>query len=425
MDRLTKLTPTTPHSQWLWRADTQKLLALFNADGATTRCVGGCVRDTLLGCADAETEIDMATTLSPDEGLARLSKAKYRWLKTGFAYGTITAMLPAGDGWRGYEITTLRRDVASDGRHAQVQQTDDWAVDAARRDFTINALYADADGTLADPTGVGFADLAARRVRFIGDAGARVAEDYLRVLRYFRFHFALSPAQPMAGDIMAICAAAHAGVQGLSPERKHVELMCILQGDNADKALAQLGQARLLLAILGIAAINHKRLARVVAATSAKMRAKMRDGPMVRLAAMLNIEDVKPVAQALRLSKKQSAALAAALAPPQWHNLEDLRTALYFEGAEAIAQQALLRAASGGDADLRDLCAQAQAQAAAYMRPVFPLTGAMMKAVGMAEGPAMGAMYKELEKWWVAKNFPNQAALEKALATAFEKALAA
>ena len=405
MDKATKLTPNTPHSQWLWRNDTQQLLTLLNEGEATTRCVGGCVRDTLLGLADADTEIDMATQLQPDAVIARLRDAKIRWLKTGFDYGTITAMLPHGDGWCGYEITTLRRDVESDGRHARVEQTDDWGVDAARRDFSINALYADGDGTLYDPTGLAFADVAARCVRFIGDAAQRVDEDYLRVLRYFRFHFSLSPQMPMTDNNLAICAAAYAGVKSLSPERRHVELMRILQGEYADKALAQLAKIGLISAILNIETINVSRLKSLI-------NNNPNTPPIIRLAALLDGENVEPVARALRLSKKQTALLAASLSAPQWHSMADLPAALYREGAEIVAHQALLLAASGGDAAL---CAAVQTQATDYVRPIFPLTGAMMKEAGMAAGPQMGVMHKKLEDWWIANNFPNKIVIESEL----------
>ncbi len=398
-----KLAHAHPHSQWLWREDTQGLLAVLNADAGVTRCVGGCVRDTLLGLADGDTEVDMATTLSPDDVLACLQAAKIRWLKTGFQYGTVTAMLPQGEGWRAYEITTLRQDVATDGRRAEIEQTGDWAIDAARRDLTMNALYADADGTLHDPTGQGLADLSARRVQFIGDAAERIGEDYLRVLRYFRFHFALTPSRPMDADALAACAAAKHGVDELSPERKRVEIMRILRGSHSATALAKLDAIGLLPAVLGVAAVNHVRLQKVMRVSAE---------PMLRLTALLTGDDLSLVAKALRLSKKQTARIGAALATPKWHNASDLPPALYYDGAEAVADQAVMQSGDGGDLGLCDL---ARTQAADYQRPHFPLTGAMMQEAGLAAGPDMGVMHKTLEDWWVAASFPDTAAVEAEL----------
>ncbi|MGB1550517.1 MAG: CCA tRNA nucleotidyltransferase, partial [Parvibaculales bacterium] len=162
------------HSGWLKRKQTQLLLQVLNEGDATTRCVGGCVRDTLMGVANADTEVDMATDLPPKEVMARLKKAKIKCVPTGIKHGTVSAILYEGEKALVYEITTLRVDMTTDGRHAEVAFTDDWHGDAARRDFTINALYADADGTLHDPTEQGIADINAKRVRFIGNAQARI-----------------------------------------------------------------------------------------------------------------------------------------------------------------------------------------------------------------------------------------------------------
>lgn len=402
---MTRLGPDHAHSQWLWREDTQYLLSILNDATAVTRCVGGCVRDALLGLADAETETDMATTLSPDEVLDRLRAAKLRWLKTGFQYGTVTAMLPddTGAGWRGYEITTLRRDVETDGRHALVAATDDWAVDASRRDLTINALYVDADGTLHDPSGLGLDDVAARRVRFLGDPSQRIEEDYLRVLRYVRFHYALTPSAAMDTQAVAACAAAANGVAGLSPERRHVELMQILRGPHAAEALAQIDGLGLAEAVLGVATLDHARLQAMLGVSA---------DPMLRLASLLQPAQSEAVSTALRLSKKQAARLNAALTQPDWASAADLPAALYYHGAQIVADQALMHMAAGGAADL---CQFALARAADYQRPEFPLTGAMMKQAGMQAGPEMGAMHAAVESWWVAAGFPDAAAVEAEL----------
>ena len=205
-------------------ADT-KSVGFAEQNNAVTRCVGGCVRDTLLGRAQAETEVDMATTLAPQNVMARLAEADIKTVPTGLKHGTVTAILPRGESHALFEITTLRRDVETDGRHAKVQYTDDWAQDAARRDFTINALYADADGQIYDPNGQGLADIGARRLRFIGAAAQRISEDHLRVLRFFRFHFTLAADKPMDAKAYAACCAAAEALQALSGERKQAELL--------------------------------------------------------------------------------------------------------------------------------------------------------------------------------------------------------
>jgi poly(A) polymerase len=214
---------------WLVRPQTVALLDLLNGDGALTRAVGGCVRDTLLGQATGETEVDLATSLTPDAVSARLEAADIRVVPTGLAHGTVSAIMPGGEGQAMvYEITTLRQDVETDGRHAQIAFSDSWESDAARRDLTINALYCDGDGTVHDPNGQGLADIEARHIRFIGPADQRIAEDYLRVLRFFRFHFTLAPEASLDGAARQACQAAAGHMHTLSGERKQSEILKIL-----------------------------------------------------------------------------------------------------------------------------------------------------------------------------------------------------
>ena len=240
------------YSGWLERRQTQHLLQVLNGDGAITRCVGGCVRDALMGLANADTEVDMATDLPPEEVMARLKKAKIKCVPTGIKHGTVSAILYEGDSALVYEITTLRVDIKTDGRHAEVAFTEDWRGDAARRDFTINALYADADGLLHDPTAQGIDDIKAKRVRFIGDAPARIEEDYLRVLRYFRFHFRLTPNAALDDDALDACRGAAVPLRGLSGERKQQEMLKIMALPDADKAAKALQHAELLRPVLGV-----------------------------------------------------------------------------------------------------------------------------------------------------------------------------
>jgi poly(A) polymerase len=397
------------YSGWLTLPQTQQILTLLNGDGATTRCVGGCVRDALMGLATAETEVDMATDLPPETVMARLKKAGIKTVPTGIKHGTVSAILYEGDAALVYEITTLRVDVTTDGRHAEIAFTEDWQGDAARRDFTINALYADADGTLYDPTGHGLADIKARHVRFIGDAAARIEEDYLRVLRYFRFHFRLTPEADMQPDALAACRAAAVGLRGLSGERKQQEMLKIMSLPDAAKAARALHKADLWRAIIGVEPVEFDMLAALV---------PLSDDPLLRLMSLLpNSAAAQSMAAALRLSNKQKMRLAKALEMPL--DVAHLPAALYFDGAQAVADRALLAladlGAAGADDAAQDKLHAAVVAARAYEKPKFPLTGAMMQKAGLADGPAMGTMSQTLERWWVAEGFPNAAAVEAEL----------
>ena len=390
------------YSGWLERRQTQHLLQVLNGDGAITRCVGGCVRDALMGLANADTEVDMATDLPPEGVMARLKKAKIKCVPTGIKHGTVSAILYEGDSALVYEITTLRVDIKTDGRHAEVAFTEDWRGDAARRDFTINALYADADGLLHDPTAQGIDDIKAKRVRFIGDAPARIEEDYLRVLRYFRFHFRLTPNAALDDDALDACRGAAVPLRGLSGERKQQEMLKIMALPDADKAAKALQHAELLRPVLGVEPIAFAPLSAML---------ELSHDPLLRLMALLPSADAAQVlATTLRLSKKQTMRLIKAMQMPL--DLTALAKVLYFDGAQAVADRALLARATGETDPRLD---EALALAAAYQRPKFPLTGAMMQKAGMADGPEMGQMAFALEQWWVAEGFPDIAAVEAEL----------
>ena len=390
------------YSGWLERRQTQHLLQVLNGDGAITRCVGGCVRDALMGLANADTEVDMATDLPPEEVMARLKKAKIKCVPTGIKHGTVSAILYEGDSALVYEITTLRVDIKTDGRHAEVAFTEDWQGDAARRDFTINALYADADGLLHDPTAQGIDDIKAKRVRFIGDAPARIEEDYLRVLRYFRFHFRLTPNAALDDDALDACRGAAVPLRGLSGERKQQEMLKIMALPDSDKAAKALQHAELLRPVLGVEPIAFAPLSAML---------ELSHDPLLRLMALLPSADAARVlATTLRLSKKQTMRLIKAMQMPL--DLTALAKVLYFDGAQVVADRALLARATGETDPRLD---EALALAAAYQRPKFPLTGAMMQKAGMADGPEMGQMAFALEQWWVAEGFPDIAAVEAEL----------
>jgi len=230
-------------ASWLNETDTRAVMAALEADGGKARFVGGSVRNALLG--EPVLDIDIATNETPERASALLSAKGIKVVPTGIAHGTVTAVTPT----RHFEITTLRVDVKSHGRHADVAFTEDWQADAERRDFTMNALYCDADGTVHDPLGEGRADLKARRVRFIGDAKARIREDYLRILRFFRIHAWYGAGEPDAVGLRA-CADLREGLRQLSGERVRDELLKIAAADDAGLAFRQMAAAGILSIVL-------------------------------------------------------------------------------------------------------------------------------------------------------------------------------
>lgn len=229
-------------ADWMSAAPTRTLMAALSSGGISARFVGGCVRDAILGLKPAD--IDIATPEEPQTVIHRLQAAKLKAVPTGIDHGTVTAVVPPSV----FQITTLRRDVSTDGRHAVVSFGTDWAEDARRRDFTINALYADADGQLYDFVG-GRADLAAGIVRFIGTPAERVAEDYLRVLRFFRFHARFARGAPDTASLAA-CSAAAGRLDRLSGERIRDELLKILALPNVAEALALMQESGILASLL-------------------------------------------------------------------------------------------------------------------------------------------------------------------------------
>ena len=340
------------------------------------RIVGGAVRDHLAGRAVAD--IDLATPDPPDAVIARLRAAGLKAVPTGLAHGTITAV----SHHRGFEITTLRRDVLTDGRHAIVAFTDDWRADAARRDFTINALSMTPTGTVFDYFG-GAADLAAGRVRFVGDPAARIAEDYLRILRFFRFHARYGSGTPDPAATAAI-AAAVPGLACLSAERIWSELKRILAAPDPIPAITLMATLGVLPAILP-EGTNIARLADLCAREAPP-------DPLLRLAALLT-GDPTALAARLRLSLAERDTLLALQTGPVPADTADdatLRRALADERPDILIARSWL---AGRAPPLR-------ARLAATPRPIFPLHGRDLTTI--AAGPAMGALLRDLRAWWLA-----------------------
>lgn len=344
------------------------------------RLVGGSVRDAVAGLPIAD--IDLATPRVPEDVIATLRAAGLTVVPTGLAHGTVTAVV---DG-RPVEITTLRRDVATDGRHATIAFTTDWREDAARRDFTINAMNMDAEGNVWDWFG-GRDDLARGVVRFVGDPATRIAEDYLRALRFFRFHARYGRGAPDAAALAAIRAAVP-GLAILSAERVWSELKRILAAPDPREAVRLMAETGVLAAVLP-EAVARQRLDALVAAGAPA-------DPLLRLAALCPGADFERLAERLKLSGAEAATLASLAEPAPEGDERVWRAALAARGPEALIGAAWLAEAEGrpGDWPAR------RAWLAATPRPVFPLRGADVLAEGVAPGPRVGAILAALERRW-------------------------
>ncbi len=346
------------------------------------RLVGGCVRDTLAGVPVGD--IDVATPQTPEQVMAALAAAGLRGVPTGMVHGTITAL----SGGQSFEITTLRRDVETDGRHAMVAWTDDWRADAARRDFTINAMSMDRDGTVFDYFN-GREDLAAKRVRFVGEPGLRVAEDRLRVLRFFRFFARFGGAEPDAAAMAAIRAAA-GDLGALSAERVWGELRRLLAGPRAAATLGMMRDAGVLAGWLP-EAVAVDRLAALEAA----------GGPpdaLLRLACVAP-DAGEALAERLKLSGVERERLLGLAAVPALSPADDAaarRRALADWPADWLTGRTWIGGGFGAawDALRADLAGTAV--------PVFPLEGRDALALGLAPGPAVGVALRAVQTWWLA-----------------------
>ncbi len=397
---------------WFTEAGVRSVLAAIAAVGGEARFVGGVVRDALLGRAAGD--VDLAVNLQPDRVTAALTAAGIKVVPTGVEHGTVTAVA----GRKGYEITTLRYDVATDGRRATVAFTDDWQADAARRDFTFNALYVDADGALYDYFR-GRDDLAAGRVRFIGEAEARIREDVLRILRFFRFYAWFGRGEAEAEGLKACRALAHLLPQ-LSVERVWNEIGKLLRAPDPVPAW-RLMLANGIVAPLVPEAADVERLARVVDVErggggenpspnpSLKGRGIQADGgdALVRLAALLPADaDVADrVARRLHMANREGERLKVlAVLPGRLRGALDrtaLRRTLYAQGAAAVGEALFLAAADGAGVDF----VAALDVVAAWENPVLPIQGGDIVSLGVPPGPRVGDILRAVEAWWMAGDF--------------------
>jgi poly(A) polymerase len=379
-----------PPVEWTRREDLARLVEALGP--GNLRWVGGAVRDTLLG--KAVKDIDAATPLTPDEVIARLDAANIRSVPTGIDHGTVTAPLPGGP----VEITTLRKDVSTDGRHATVAFSDDWREDAARRDFTINALYADPVTLKLFDWFEGLADLDERLVRFIGDPRERIREDHLRILRYYRFQARFG--YTLDEDAERACAELAPTLKGLSRERVGWELQHLLATENPTGTVQRMYQQGVLGVVLP--ETGDREIVAFERLVEAERTAALPPSPIRRLAALLPPEPkaAEQVAARLRLSSAQKKRLAhaadRALPPGDPHAL-----AYRLDREEAI--------------DRLLLAGQDPAPVIDWAIPRLPLKGGEIVAKGIAAGPEVARILQAVEARWIAEGFPDRARVETLL----------
>lgn len=389
-----------PPVDWLDDPRTVAVMDVLEAEGGSdcARFVGGCVRNSLIGrTAD---DIDIATCLTPDRVVAAARAAGLKPVPTGIEHGTVTVVSSK----RPYEVTTLRRDVETDGRRAVVAFTQDWAEDAARRDFRLNALYADRTGAIFDPTGQGVEDARAGRIVFVGDAETRIREDALRILRFFRFFAHFGRGAPDAAGLEA-CARLSALIEGLSAERVSTELLKLLAAPDPRPAMRAMAGAGVLARVLpGHAGLS---LFEAMCAIS--------DDPALRLSALLpaDAEAVRAAAAGLRLSNALRDRLVAAVddgTVAASVTAQAARAAVYRLGGRTVSDRLMRRQAAGA---APSELAVARAVATDWTAPRLPVGGREAAALGLAPGPETGRLLKAFEDDWIAADFPADGHAER------------
>jgi poly(A) polymerase len=381
-----------PKASWQTRSGMPRLLRVLGAAEGLTRFVGGCVRDTLLGLE--VNDVDLATRIPPDQVIARLEADRIKAVPTGIAHGTVTAVVSG----RPVEVTTLRRDVATDGRRATIAYTEDWREDAARRDFTINALSADPARRIFDYFG-GVEDLEARRVRFIGDPLTRIAEDHLRILRFFRFHARFGAGDPDPAAIEA-CEARANDLMALSRERVADEMLKLLALPDPAPTVAVMIDHGIFRPVLP----EIESAGALTALIEAERQAGIAPEAVRRLAALLpgDGDVAASIAARLRLSKRQAKRLVAAAG----RELDEPEVLAYEIGAAEAVDRLLL--AGRIDVDLEALQDRP--------RPRLPISGGDLIAMGLTPGPVVAATMQAVEREWARSGFPADKSEVRALA---------
>ena len=385
---------------WMSAPETRAVMDALTKEGGGARFVGGCVRNTLLG--ESVEDIDIATTHRPEEVIRLLEAAGLKAVPTGIDHGTVTAV----SNGKPHEVTTLRKDVETDGRRAVVAFTDDWTEDAQRRDFTMNALYLDVEGNLYDPVG-GMADAKVRRVRFIGDPRARIREDYLRILRLFRFHAWYGTGEPDREGLKA-AADLRKGLRKLSGERVQKELLKLLSAENPVPALRTMAAAGVLAEVLP-EAVHIGRLAKLAAIETGQL---FTCDPVLRLGALLDSsEAAADVAGRLRMSNADRERLIAMHADQSkivcYLSAREVRRTLYRIGRRTFEDRVMLAWADDPKETNAVQWRALLAMAASWRKPKFQLTGEEVMAAGVPKGEEVGRVMREVEEWWVDSDFTD------------------
>ena len=396
------MTETLGQRPWMTTPATVAVLDALEAAGGPdcARFVGGCVRNALLG--RPIDDIDIATTLTPDQVIRALGAARLKAVPTGIEHGTVTAV----SGSRPYEITTLRRDVTTDGRRAVVAFTDDWTLDAQRRDFTLNSLYARRDGSVLDPTGQGVADARAGRIVFVGEAGRRIGEDALRILRFFRFR-AWYGAGPPDAAALAACAALKGDLKALSAERVSKELLKLFAAADPREAVGLMAGC----GVLGELLPPSLDLARFDGMVAIEEDQLFETDAVLRLAALLPDDQLgaAQLAERLRLSNAERDRIVAALAPTpvfkSWMSPREIRRHVYRLGGRAFRDRAKLAWARAERTATTPQWRGMIALGEGWTPPAFPLTGRDVLGSGVPKGPMVGQVLAEVEAWWIDHDF--------------------
>ena len=370
----------------------------------STRFVGGCVRNALWNIPTAD--IDFATQLAPENVEKALQEANIKSVPTGIAHGTLTAVING----KPYEITTLRRDVETDGRRAVIAYTQDWEEDAQRRDFTVNALYADAEGQVYDPTGEGLDDIEAKRFRFVGNADLRVREDYLRILRLFRFVAWYGQDSTITKEALIACRENRGGLKTLSAERVWAELKKLLSARDPVRSVRIMLQQDLLEALLP-EATNVDGLSRLV---SLEVREGLKPDPLLRLMAMMAREPLSAalLSKRLKLSNKEADRIKDWASDSETLSSDMSERArmqaIYRSGKQPILDRARLRAAGASDPIESSKWMVLADLALGWTPPTFPLRGSDLLEAGVPKGPQLGKALAALEALWVRSGFSTE-----------------
>jgi poly(A) polymerase len=395
-----------PDAPWRTRPGLAALMDALGSDAGLTRFVGGSVRDTLVGVPVSD--IDCATALAPGDVIDRIKAAGMKAVPTGIAHGTVTAVTPGGP----IEVTTLRRDVSTDGRRATVAFTDDWREDAARRDFTINALSAEPASGLIHDYFDGLSDLEAGRVRFIGDPLIRIAEDHLRILRFFRFHARFGRGEPDAAGLAA-CTARANDLMALSRERIADELLKLLAVADPAPAFAVMLDRGIWKPVLP--EIGHDGLGRLVALIAREAALGLAPDPARRLAALLPPDPAIATAIALRLKLSKAMLRRLASAAARTGDTAAPRALAYRLGHDEAIDRLML-AGAGADAI---------AELDGWKRPRLTLGGGDLIAMGLPTGPIVAKTLQAIEAQWIAEDFPAASRVRSLARTAVDQALRA